>query len=188
MENENFNSMSTNNPLMESKAKEYADSQGYQSDKEQYTTTPWVEFDNYYDGYLAGRTVGIEDNEKKDKRIEELEKENSDLEMIFHENLQNSENSRLINIGKLSEKQSRITELESLMSLEFEKSKGKLEEIQKMEELIEAQGEYILFLTHHYRDMFSLAAVHGYVPSKEDVDKGIEFRKNIKSIEKSLTP
>ena len=49
-----------------------------------------------------------------------------------------------------------------------------------MKKLIKAQKEYITFLEKHTSSMGMFMAVHGQAPSKEDLDKGIELRAEIK--------
>lgn len=56
---------------VEEKAREYAGSLGYKSDKEQHTTTPWTEWNIRHDAFLAGASIKQEWVRVEDRLPEE---------------------------------------------------------------------------------------------------------------------
>lgn len=58
-----------------------------------------------------------------------------------------------------------------------------LNEITRLQLLVRIQKEYIEFLNEANKAPVSIAAAHGWVCPKEDIDRGVQLREYIKQLE-----
>lgn len=60
------------------------------------------------------------------------------------------------------------------------------DKVEATKQLIKLQEIYIRFLDRAYNEVFSIAHIHGYTTSKEDIEIGVNYRKQISQLQEKI--
>lgn len=130
-------------------------------------THHWETIQEYADQYAADKI------REKDEEIERVNKENFHL---------SAEITAVSDGYDQAELQQGIISLKNKLAFNQSLLTDADKEIERLKGLVSAQREYISFLDEAMKGANSIAYIHGFKYSEDQINKGIEFREKIKAM------